>query len=240
MKRLAVYLMVAIPLAVASCSTSFSKSQNMENNKQETVYEIAVFRVKDNSGFTEANQKAIDVLSEFDGYLSSRTFQNLADPMIYMDMAEWASLDQAKAAQKQFEKSGSPEIANYLQNMEKVTYFAHLKDIHNGQMHFRATQEGDILEFALGHVASADRDNYYRTRIEVLNQIGGKYDFIREVQTLQSIEDETQFLDLLRWESAEKCEKVQSDLQEDPIYLDFASNFDMNKEMIMQFYRQIR
>ena len=224
-------------------STTIAKHRTeteMEKTNQNPVYEIAVFKVKDANAVVEANQAAIRHISTYDGYISSRTFQSIEDSDIFMDIVEWSSLEAAKRAQQDFEKSKNEDVANYLSLITEIIYFGHVSEVEEGVLKFNELAKDDILEFAMIQINSKDSKEYEKAHIDVLNHIGKKYDSFKEVQTVQSLDKVSQFIDLARWGSAEQCYLAQKEMEKDPVFLDFASHIDMSKEMIMQFFVQIR
>ena len=207
-------------------STTITKPRTeteMEKANQDPVYEIAVFKVKDADAVMAANKAAIEHISVYDGYISSRTFQNIDDAAIFMDIVEWSSLDAAKRAQQDFEKSKNEEVAHYLSLITEIIYFGHVSEIDEGVLKFNELNKNDILEFALIHINNEDSKGYEKARINIMNHIGRKYPSFKEVQTVQALDKTSQFIDLARWESAEQCHVAQTELEQDPVFLDYYS-----------------
>lgn len=224
-------------------STTISKQRTeteMEKVNQGPVYEIAVFKVKDTDAVIEANQAAIRHISTYDGYISSRTFQSIEDSVIFMDIVEWSSIEAAKKAQQDFEKSKNEEVANYLSLITEIVYFGHVSEIEEGVLKFNELSKNDILEFALIHINDEDSKGYEKARIDIMNHIGRKYPSFKEVQTVQALDKASQFIDLARWKSAEQCHIAQKEMEKDPVFLDFAGHIDRSQEVMMHFFVQIR
>lgn len=244
MRRKLQVLVLMLSISVQACTQSpSSNNQNqskMTKEKETTVLEIAMFRVNNSTDMVSLNLKAIEQLSQLDGYLSSKSYQNISDENVYLDIVEWNSLEDAQAAQKSFEKSEQNDVLAYLSNIKEIIYFEHVKVVENGSLNYHPQDDNDILEFALFHVSDQSTDQFDAARINIMNHLGNKYNSFKEVKTVTSLKDKTQFIDIARWENEEQCHIAQSELESDPLFLEFMSVIEPDKQMIMEFFKKIR
>ena len=206
-----------------------------------TVLELAMFKVKPNEDFRTLNKRTIEILSSLEGYLGSNTYQSISDSLVFLDIVEWSSLEDANKAAKIFETD--PRFASYMGIIEEVKYFEHtsiLPEESYGVLKYRDQEEGDILELASFYLKDQNLDEFTPSRIQLMDHMGSSYQGFKGVTTIQSMKDPTHLIDLGSWENASVCERAQKDLESDPLFLDFLSHMNLEKEAVMEFFVKIR
>ncbi|WP_147296587.1 antibiotic biosynthesis monooxygenase family protein [Flagellimonas nanhaiensis] len=213
----------------------------MENVETNQVYEIAIYQIKDEvHEFKRIHSGALDHLSSYQGFIDSKSYENINNPNMYMDMVLWESIEQAKNAQEKFEQGSTQVVGEFLSSMNAPIFFDHVKVLENGNLKFREVEENGILEFASFHINSGALEQFNKDRMNMMNYIGENYSNFKQVKTVQSIADKTLIIDIAHWGSATECHKAQQELEQHELFLQFASSFDPNKEMMMEFFKQIR
>lgn len=232
---------------LAICLNMYSVSDNnliheaeMEKKNQGKIYEIAVYKVKDAKAFAGINRQTFEHLSGYAGYLSSKTFRNLEDSNIFMDIIEWSTLEMASDARQKFENTKISAVKTYLSEITEMIYFDQVEDVADGFLKYNTLKKDDVLEFALIQVKDAQSKDYQNARLEVISHIGSNYEAFKEIQTLRSVNQPNLVVDLGRWESAEHCHLAQSELENAPVFLNFAQHIDMDEDILMLFFKQVR
>ncbi|MDW3191009.1 MAG: hypothetical protein R8G66_01555 [Cytophagales bacterium] len=208
--------------------------KGMESNP---VLEVALYQVKDNSheNFQEVSAEAHDYLKTFDGYLRSSRYKSILKDRYYLDIVSWESLEQAKKAQIRFESD--PEVSIFLSSIEDMKFFDHVQSISEDRYH--ELMEGDILEFASFYIQSGSFESYVHSRDLLMDHIGTNYDDFKNVHTVRSIKEPELIIDLAHWGNYESCGVAQKEIESHQLFADFVVNFDMEKEVVMEFFKKI-
>ena len=235
---------MAVMLLVETELTSNNKIMNVLEKEPETiVMEIALFNIKESAAesFMDLNKKTLPALSELDGYIKSSTYQNLVNPLLYLDIVEWESLSSAQQSAELFEKD--ERFKAYLESIEELKYFDHVSILpveNNGLLKYREATDKDILELASFFLKEETYDEFAADRIKLMDHMGRNYDGFKQVATVRSHKDPLKLIDLGGWESEVVCQTAQKDLENDSLFHAFMSHLDMEKEMMMEFFTKIR
>lgn len=233
-------LFIKFTLIVLLSINVYSASKTTTKNSSKKVYEIALFKVKDATNFEKLNKKAIKALSKFDGYIDSKSFQNIDDDSIILDIVEWKSIVDAKSAQEKFESGDEGSLREYAESISEIIFFGHVNDIEGGLKQYNESDRGDFLEFVQFYVAEGKIESYMKSRENIMDLLGSEYEEFKQVQTVQSLSDPYLFIDLANWSSPSQCHTAQKEVESHPLFGEFAMNIDPDKKMIMQFFKQIR
>lgn len=87
--------------------------------------EVVIYKIKDKEvkNFAALSELADQCLVPKRGFISRQIMKDHTDPSIFMDIVEWASLDDAKNAATEIE--GDPAIQPFFDAAEKVISFNH-------------------------------------------------------------------------------------------------------------------
>jgi hypothetical protein len=86
-------------------------------------FEIVCYRVRDVKAADAARQAAQARLQTFAGFVSWTAFSGAEDPLGRVDLVEWLSLDEAKAAAKAVETD--PAFTDFMASVASVTSMSH-------------------------------------------------------------------------------------------------------------------
>ena len=219
---------------------SSEKEKSMTRTGIGSIYEIAmgVIKQESRSEFESLNQSTLKELATVDGYLGSHSYLAVDNDSVFLDIVEWESVDHAKAAAKVFETDD--RFAAYMKAIQELTYFDHVSLIEDGQLQFKKLRDSDVLELTRFHLHEDSYDSFIPTRVPLMNLIGDKYDGFKQVTTVRSLGDPSLMIDMGIWENAGVCHLAQSELETQPLFLDFIKYMDLEKEPTMEFFRKIR
>ncbi len=214
------------------------KLMNVTTKNQ--VFEIALYTIKDEAKdtFAELSRKTMDHLSAFQGFVSVENYHSISDPQLYLDIVLWESLDEALEAQKKFESD--PKATDYIKAIDTIKFFDHVKMISkDGVLKFNELAENDVLEFATIYINDNSLEQLLESREPLMNYIGKEYPAFKEVITTQSVKTPNLLIDIARWGNKESCGIVQQEIESHELFMNFAKSFDMEKEMIMEFFTKL-
>lgn len=95
----------------------------------DTVYEIAVCKLKPGSNAANARQKAMQAISLYPGFIGWRALTAKDDPDMIADIVEWQSMDDARAAGEMVAKEAS--FADYMGAIGEVSLMKHFTLDHS-------------------------------------------------------------------------------------------------------------
>lgn len=224
---------------ISACQQS-KKMNTMTKTENAQVYEVALYRVKDQSlsSFEQLHDGAFSRISTYQGHVKAFGYKSLDKENLFLDVALWNSLEEAKQAQRKFESEDFNK--NFMSSIETIVLFDHVKTVsENGILSYNDLESQDILELAAFYTNGEDLVGFDKTRLNILNYIGETYAELKRVHTVQFVNDETRFIDLGIWKNAESCGVIQKKVESHELFGAFASHFDMEKEMTMEFFKKI-
>lgn len=97
----------------------------------QSTFELALFSLKKKAlaDYVSQHDAFEEAIKKLDGFKWLHTYQNLNDPNELIDLAEWESLKQAKAADAHVQESA--DFGRFFAPMEKVEYFNHMRFVGN-------------------------------------------------------------------------------------------------------------
>lgn len=213
------------------------KQQGQNNMESNPVIELALYKVKDNQSenFQQLSAEAHAYLETFEGFIESSRYQSLLQEQYYLDIVRWESLDLAKKAQVRFESD--PEVREFLTSIEEMKFFDHVQSISEDR--YNELKEGDILEFASFHINNGSYESYVDSREPLMDYIGANYQDFKEVNTVKSLSEPGLIVDLAQWGNFESCGVAQKEIESHQLFAAFAANFNMEKEMLMEFFKKV-
>ena len=155
-------------------------------------------------------------------------------------MVVWESIEKAGKAQHKFEKDNTEMFKTFTTSMNPPVFFDHVRVMEQGDLKFRELKKSDILEFASFHISSGTLEQFNKDRLKMMNHIGENYPNFNQVKTVQSMSDETLIVDIANWGSATECHAAQQELEQHELFLQFSKSFNPEKDMLMEFFKQIR
>lgn len=89
----------------------------------DTVFEIAVCKLKPGSDAADARQRAMRAISLYPGFIGWRALTAKDDPDMVADIVEWQSMDDARAAGEMVMKDA--DFADYMGAIGEVSLMKH-------------------------------------------------------------------------------------------------------------------
>lgn len=206
----------------------------------ENVYEIVLFEVKNEKtdSFLDISNKSMNLISEFDGYISSSTHRSITKDQLFLDIIQWESLEKAKSAASIVQKED--KFKPFLNTINQIHFFDHLSLIQHGNLKYKETVDNDTLEFALFYLKDNCFNDYKKNRTSLMNHISENYKEFKEVSTLRGINNLNLMLDIAFWEDINACHKAQKELESNQLFIEAFKNLDMAKPPLMEFFKKIR
>lgn len=198
---------------------SFNVLSQMKNQ----VVEVVLYQVNSDADKSFIVEGVSQELTDFEGFISRKTFQSFKDENLLLDWVIWESLEQAKEAAQVLPQKES--LAPFMQSINKVEYFEHFEmKYFAGSL--ESFEETNTLELVLYKIKSETLDDFEAIFEQVSGELAQVEGFIGR-QSGQSFQEENQFVDFLIWEDLAKAEASMAVVEQNPNILPF---FEMNQE----------
>lgn len=90
-----------------------------------TVFEIALYRVRDGDAFAARHRELHDTVSRFAGFVGSEALRGHEQPDVFADVVEWRGIADAAAAAGQF--AHHPVAEWFGAQCAEMIFFGHLE-----------------------------------------------------------------------------------------------------------------
>lgn len=169
-----------------------------------------------------------DALSELNGFLYRKVYQDSEDPYIFLDFVVWENKDDANEAASS--KSSNKKLSNFVNLIDKTIIFEYFNFDNKHSINEKETDKIELTVYEL-----KEGDNFLINLLfsSFSNEIEKVKGYNNRI-LLQSLKNDTYWAEKIYWDSIEMAKESEENLKHNPYIIEV--NKIISKNVVIKNY----